>query len=223
MAGVAAIASVLVTVAAVLVAARGSAPRREAGARVDRAEQLLDFHAGVQWQLGGSLLRAVGLLLVLVVVLRLQGIVTARRPGLPRLLLWAGLLGTVTIALTTVTGFLALRDVVDAFVAGGPRTVARAQDLVNGAGWLRATRIIELAGHLFFAIWLAGIALAAMQAELLTGLLGYWGAAAALAQVALPIGDPLFIGWLASVGVLLVGYWPGGRPRGWEAEQERAS
>ena len=90
MAGLAAIASVLVTVAAVLLAARGTAPTTGgAGARVDRAEQLLDFHAGEQWQLGGSLLRTLGLLLVLVVVLRLQRIVAARRSesGLPRLLL----------------------------------------------------------------------------------------------------------------------------------------
>jgi hypothetical protein len=56
-----------------------------------------------------------------------------------------------------------------------------------------------------------------MRVGLLDRFLGYWGLGACGALALLSIGDAMFIGWLASVGLLALGYWPGGRPEAWRA------
>ena len=54
-----------------------------------------------------------------------------------------------------------------------------------------------------------------MRAALLDRFLAYWGFGACGALVLLPVGDAMFIGWLGSVGIMALGYWPGGRPAAW--------
>jgi hypothetical protein len=63
----------------------------------------------------------------------------------------------------------------------------------------------------------------AMRVGLLTRFLGYWGVGAGGALVLLPIGDAMFIGWLASIGILSLGYWPGGRPPAWQSTRPLAA
>jgi hypothetical protein len=38
-----------------------------------------------------------------------------------------------------------------------------------------------------------------------------------LSAIGISVGQDLFIAWLASFGLLAVGYWPGGRPPAWDA------
>lgn len=35
-----------------------------------------------------------------------------------------------------------------------------------------------------------------------------------------PFGEAMLAGWLASIGVLALGYWPGGRAPGWQPTGE---
>jgi hypothetical protein len=56
----------------------------------------------------------------------------------------------------------------------------------------------------------------AARVGLLTKTLGYWGVGAAVAAVLVPVaGQGLVMGWLASVALLLLGWWPGGRGPAW--------
>jgi hypothetical protein len=129
--------------------------------------------------------------------------------------LWAAVGGPLLVVAATIFGFLALRDVSDAFYASGPRTVARASDLVGSSSRLHVAGLFDIASRVVFAVWVGALSLYAMRLGLLTTFLGYWGVGAAGALIFLPIGDAMYIGWLASMGALAWGYWPGGRPEAW--------
>jgi hypothetical protein len=130
-------------------------------------------------------------------------------------MLWSAVGGATLVAAATVFGFVALKDVADQFVASGARTTARAQHLIDGSGMLHAAAVFDLLSRIAFAFWVAVASLEMMRVVLLDRFLGYWGFVAAVALVLLPIGDAMFIGWLGSIGILALGYWPGGRPAGW--------
>jgi hypothetical protein len=198
------------------------------GARVgetefDRAKQLTDFHAGAGDQAIAAGLRCIGLLLTIAVGVYLYSIVRTRNPSVSRGLLWVAVAGPVLVAAATVFGFFALRDVADAFVSSGPRTPDRARDLVNDSGTLMTAGTFDLLSRAAFGFWVAMASIQAMRVGLLTRFLGYWGAGAGGALVLLPIGDAMFIGWLASIGILALGYWPGGRPPAWRSTQPLAA
>jgi hypothetical protein len=217
--GVAAFLSVFTVWGTVLFANSGNAPGRP-GARVgeatfDRAKQLVDFHTGLSDQAIAAALRCVGLLLTIAVGVYLYSMVRTRNPAVSRSLLWVAVAGPVLVAAATVFGFFALRDVADAFVSSGPRTSDRARDLANDSGTLKTAGAFDLLSRVAFGFWVAMASIQAMRVGLLTRFLGYWGVGAGGALVLLPIGDAMFIGWLASIGILALGYWPGGRPPAW--------
>jgi hypothetical protein len=70
-----------------------------------------------------------------------------------------------------------------------------------------------------FAAWVGLLSVHARRAGLFTTFLGYWGVGAAFALVLIPVGDAMYIGWLASMGFLALGYWPGGRPPAWDGTE----
>jgi hypothetical protein len=185
----------------------------------DRAKQLKDFHTGINDQTIAMLLRCGGLLLTIGVGVYLYSMIRARNPGVRRILLWSAIAGPIVVAAATVFGFFALRDVADAFVSSGAQTSARARHLANNSGFLQAAGVFDLLSRIVFAVWLGLASVEAMRVGLLTRFLGYWGVGAAGALVLLPVGDAMFIGWLASIGILALGYWPGGRPPAWQSNQ----
>lgn len=192
------------------------------GARVgedefDRAKQLVDFHEELTDQVIAATFRCVGLLLTIVVGLYLYSVVRARNPSVSRLMQRTAVAGPLLVVAATIFGFFALRDVADAFVSSGPRTSDRARDLANDSGLLQVAGVFDILSRLVFAAWVAAASLEAMRVGLLTRFLGYWGIGAAGALVLLPLGDAMFIGWLASMGILALGYWPGGRPPAWQS------
>ena len=184
---------------------------------IDRAHQLLTFHAGQSDQALATGFRCVGLLLTAAVGAYLYSLVRARKPELSRRMLWAAVLGAVLVAGATVFGYFALRDVADTFVASGARTTARAKHLIDGSGMLHTAAVFDLLSRIVFAAWVGVASLELMRVELLDRFLGYWGFGACVALVLLPIGDAMFIGWLGSIGIMALGYWPGGRPAGWQS------
>jgi hypothetical protein len=198
------------------------------GARVDeaafdRAKQLVDFHTGLRDQAIAAGLRCVGLLLTIAVGAHLYSMVRARNPSVSRRLLWVAVASPVLVAASTIFGFFALRDVADAFVSSGPRTTDRARDLANDSGILKTAAVFDLLSRVAFGFWVGMTSIQAMRVGLLTRFLGYWGVGAGGALVLLPIGDAMFIGWLASIGILSLGYWPGGRPPAWRSTRPLAA
>src|SRR5204863_5653420 len=101
------------------------------------------------------------------------------------------------------------------FYASGAHTAARASQLIDGATALKVAGVLDLTTRIVFAAWIAIASYHLMKLALLTTFLGYFGLAAAVALVLLPIGDAMYIGWMASMGFLAWGYWPGGRPQAW--------
>jgi hypothetical protein len=182
----------------------------------NRALQLTEFHRGIGTQALATALRCAGLLLTALVAAYLYGIVRARRPQASRRwMLGSAIAGAGLVAAATVFGFVALGHVAAAFTAGGPRTVTRAQHLMDASTALRLAAVCDLVSRLVFALWIAIVSLEMMRTGLLDRFLAYWGLGAAGALVLLPIGDAMFVGWLGSVGIMALGYWPGGRPEAW--------
>jgi hypothetical protein len=184
-------------------------------APLNRAQQLLDFHAGLGDQALATAFRCVGLMLTAAVGVYLYSMVRARRPGVSRWMLWSAFAGAALIAGSTVFGYFALEHVAAVFVATGARTSARAHHLMNASAPLRAAAVFDLVSRVVFAFWVGLTSLEMMRVGLLDRFLGYWGFGACGALVLLPIGDAMFIGWLGSVGVMALGWWPGGRPAAW--------
>jgi hypothetical protein len=219
-AGVAALASVASWLAAIglVNAAGGRGPGASASlgsASLDRARELLDFHRGATDQVLATTFRCAGLLLTAGVGIYLYQLVRARRPGLSRWMLWSAVLGGTLVAGATVFGYFALDQVATTFVSSGAHTRGRAEHLIHTAATLHAAAVFDLASRAAFALWLGVASLEMMRVGLLDRFLCYWGFGACGALVLLPVGDALFIGWLGSIGILALGYWPGGRPEAW--------
>jgi hypothetical protein len=221
--GVAALLSVFTVWGTVIFAnasnrgAAGALGARVDETKFDRAKQLVEFHSSIDDQAIAAALRCVGLLLTIVVGLYLYSLVRARNPEVSRLVYWGAVAGPLLIVAATVFGFYALRDVAQTFVASGPRSADRARDLANDSRALNAAGAFDILSRLVFGLWLAMTSLQAMKVGLLTRFLGYWGVGAGGALVLLPVGDAMFIGWLASIGILALGWWPGGRPEAWQS------
>ena len=192
-----------------------------AGARADRLDsdrrdQLLDFHDSPAAQAIAAALRSVGVLLCIAVGLYLVWLVRRRGTDVGAGVRWTVIAGPVLIVGATLFGFFAFRDLANEFASSGAQTPARAGDLIEDDGALRAASVFDTVARIVFAVWVGMLSLYAMRAELLTVFLGYWGIGTAGALIILPVGDAMFIGWLASIGFLALGYWPGGRPAAWE-------
>ena len=66
-------------------------------APIDRARELLDFHAGVTDQALATTLRCVGLMLTAAVGIYVYSLVRTRRPDLSRWMLWSALIGATQV------------------------------------------------------------------------------------------------------------------------------
>ncbi|WP_205696490.1 hypothetical protein [Conexibacter sp. SYSU D00693] len=172
-----------------------------------------DESGGALW--GATALRVVSLLLLVVAAWQLVRLVAARVAVQPALR-WLCVVVPLLMAVGAVLSQLSLLDAADTFVSGGPRTDARADDLLNEGGLQRLSAVAGIIFAVAFAGWLAWLSLAATSAGLLTQTLGYWGVGAGVAMLLVPIaGQGLFLGWLGSVALLLLGWWPGGIGPAW--------
>jgi len=185
---------------------------------IDHAQRLTDLHGHELEHTLAVGLRVAGLVLVALVGLHLWTLVRTRDARVAtKPTLWLTIIGPGLVAASTVVGFVALSDVAQQFVAEGGGTTARARELIDDSTMLRAASSGDTISRLVLALWLGFIAVAAMKVGLLTRFLGYWGMAAAAAFVVLPIGDALLAGWMACLGALMLGWWPGGRPPAWSS------
>jgi len=228
-AGIAALLSVAAMVVAMLLAGAAvggsTATTGTGGDGADRAQRLTDFdqHAGELAISTG--LRCVAFLLMIAVGLHVYRLVRTRdETAVKPFVLALTVAGPVAVVVAAVVVYLASRDVADAFVAISPApTGDRADDLAKGlvddSNALTIATGIDIVSRVLVAVWFAFLAVGAMRVGLLSRFLGYWGVAGGVALVLLPVGDAMLAAWLASVGILALGFWPGGRPAAWDSTE----
>lgn len=219
-AGACAALSVLATIGAVPVAATDVVKR--VGSATDLTLLTSIGNSGTG-QLLAMVLRVLSAALLVPVAVFMWRAVAARSERHSPWFVGVGLLAFFVIGVATTVGFFEVRDTARAFVASGPQTVPRAEDVLDqarGHGLLRAANIAQVVGGILFGIWVSLTSVEAGRVGLLTRFLAFFGIGAGIASaIGIPVGSALFLGWLGSIAVLMVGYWPGGRPLAWETGQ----
>lgn len=165
--------------------------------------------------LASSALQALAFLALIGVFLYLGRAVLARRPGLPGMLIWLGVVGPLLLAIAGVLSDLARLDIADEFLASGARTEARAEDLIDDRSVAAAA--VGSAGTLAIALALVFFSINAMRVGLLSRFMGVVGAIIGALYVLPILAGPLVVQlfWLIALGVLFLGAWPGGRGPAW--------
>ncbi|HEX2071360.1 MAG TPA: DUF4386 family protein [Thermoleophilaceae bacterium] len=182
----------------------------------DDREFLLAIDESSGGYLVSSGLQALSFLALVGVFLYLGRAVMARRPELPRILLWLGLIGPLLLALAGVLSDLDRLDIADKFLASGAETVERAEDLLDDRSVLSTS--LGSAGTLAIAVAFVLFGINAMRVGLLTRFMGIIGAIVGALYVIPLLAGPLVVQliWLLALGVLFLGHWPGGRGPAWE-------
>lgn len=190
----------------------------EQQARPGLVQPLREFHANQGLQFQALAVKVLVFLAVLAFGLFLYDAIRRRDHTLPTSLAWLTLAAPLIVVGSSVIGFLAYAALADQFVGSGLQTEARASDLKTDSVALRFTVGLEFLARVVFGGWLAWIAHRATQVGLTTRFLGVLalGAGAAGAVGLISAWLALFAGWLGSVAILALGYWPGGRPPAWE-------
>jgi len=159
-------------------------------------------------------------LLLIVVFVYLFRAVVARRGGVPSWFVYLIYAAPVLFAIGSIGVALHARDVADTFTSSGvthgnPGN-ERAQDLLKPNGLLVAAQTAGTVGVAFLFVMLP---LRARRVGLLTPFMGVIGAIAGALIVFQLAGVSAIVQgfWLAALGVLLLGRWPGGRGPAWES------
>ncbi len=211
-AGGLAILSVLASFAALALLVGSTSPGTQATASMRSLTQA-DSDAGLLW--GAVSLRVLSLLTFVAVSAHLVSLIAVREQT-PRAMRILAVAAPLALAVAVVASQFALIDAAHDFVGGGPRTESRAKDLLQDGTAQRVTSVATILTAIAFSVWLGWTSLAAARVGLLTKFMGYFGVGGALASVLVPVaGQGLVIGWIGSVGILLLGWWPGGRGPAW--------
>jgi len=184
------------------------------------ADFLLSIHDESSSYLVSSIVSALAALLLLGVFLYLFRAVTARGAGVPQWFVYLVIGAPVAYAISRVAYAIQAVDVADEFAASGPIRGEtgndRATDLLNGSALVGGLQIAGTVGVAFLFVMLP---LRARRVGLLTPFMGVLGAIAG-ALVVIPlagVSSLILAFWLAALGVLLLGRWPGGRGPAWES------
>ncbi len=207
-----------------LLATLASAPISQAGApdfhgiKDDDWRFLMTVGLNEGGQIAGIIVNTAAYLLLIPAVLLLFSMIRQRNPQTFAWLPWAGIVGILLICIALPLGYLEVHGTAQTFV-DGPRTIKRAQELRDGLSTL-PTDIARILGSLVFGFWIGATSAEGQRVGLLTRFLGMFGFGAGLLTAAgftgIVIGLPLFVGWMGSIAILMLGYWPGGRPPAWD-------
>jgi uncharacterized protein DUF4386 len=166
----------------------------------------------------GAVLSGIGTLLLAVVLWYLFNATKARRPELQKTALILAIAGPILLAVAAILVQLNLIDRAGEFLASGPQSETRADDLVADRPAL--IQSLGLSGALALAFGTIMIAQNAMRVGLLTKFLGILGIVVGALYVLgmiFPLGtDVIRLFWLIAVGLVILGWWPGGRGPTWE-------
>jgi hypothetical protein len=164
--------------------------------------------------IGSSVVRAIAYLAFAYAITFIAVAARARRPELPRPIVYIALVGAVLFAVAGVLGGVGWVVAVGNYL-DGPKTVDAATDVTNDSLVLTASLLAQLA-QLAIAAGLLLISLNAMRTGLLTRFLGILGMiSGALAVLSQFVFAFLEAFWLISVGFLLLGIGRAGLPPAW--------
>ena len=201
------------SVADALVRAAQPGPAGEAESlRVTTFEYYQDHATSVMLS---SIMVAVGYVAMGWAISYLAAATRARRPQLPRIMLYLPIVGGVLQGISTIVSSLATRSAIGSFLDGS-RTVDEGLD-IGTDGLAVFAQVLGLPGALALALSLVLIALNAMRVGLLTRFMGVLGMITGALQI-LPIGGPLPVVqafWLIMLAVLFLDRWPNGQPPAW--------
>lgn len=170
--------------------------------------------------LGGAFANFLGFLGVAYAIAFLAFATRARRPEFSKPAAYAGLVGAVLFAVFSLFAQIAQQVAISDFL-DGPRTVQSALD-IGGTGMLVFAQVLYIPAVLALGMGLVFTGLNAMRAGLLTRFMGALGMMLGVFLVLplLPYGATLIqVFWLAALGFLFLGRWPGGVPPAWKTGQ----
>lgn len=188
------------------------APERESDFLAQLAANKPDFLVAV-------ILGAISVALLPPALLYLYRVTRYRRDGvLPAAAIFA-VAGPLVLAVVQVLLHLDRVDTAEEFLASGPRTDARAEDMLReGVGPYVG---FGYGANIALGFALVVLGLGAMRAGVLSRFMGVLGIILGALYV-LPLGPtPLIqVFWLASLALLFLNRWPGGRGPAWDAMAE---
>jgi hypothetical protein len=165
---------------------------------------------------GSSVVRGLAYLAFAWAITFLAVATRARKPDLPRLVVYITLVGAVLSAVSTMLGGVGTVFAVSNFL-DGPRTVDAASDVASDSLLLTANLISQLA-PLLIAAGLLLVSLNAMRVGLLTRFLGILGmVCGGMAVLSQFVFSFVATFWLVALGLLLLGVAPGGAPPTWSS------
>ncbi len=141
----------------------------------------------------------------------------ARTPKLPRIALYAAMVGPIVVAVGTIALQVATSVKASNFAGAADQSTAAAHDALTGGVLLGATLLRQL-GVLAVGLAFVLISLHAMRVGLLTKFLGILGIIAGVLFV-VPLGGQLPVVqcfFLLTIGFLVMRRWPGQIPRSWD-------
>ena len=180
---------------------------------------LLSVHDQSGAYLTSAVLTALAALLLLAVFYYLFRAVVARGGGVPKWFVYLVYAAPVLFAIGSVVYALQATDIADEFASGTPiRGQAgedRAKDLSDISPVLVAAQTAGTVGVAFLFVMLP---LRARRVGLLTPFMGILGAIAGALIVFQLAGVSAIVQgfWLAALGLIFLGRWPGGRGPAWE-------
>lgn len=193
-------------------------------ARSPRADEVIYISHHAFALIAGSVLSAIALLALSAVLFVLVKATRFRRPQSWPATLPLVLIGGVGFAAVSVGHQIAGAILTHQFAVGHDFSNHAVDYALTNAGVNVAMQYISLLAGLSLTVGMISASLGAMRAGLLTRWMGVVGIFAAL-LVFLPIGGetltivPAF--WLAAMGLLYLGRWPGEEPPAWAAGEAR--
>jgi hypothetical protein len=220
---------------------------QQPGVGEDDAERLTNFndHA-TQLILSQGILQCIAMLMFTVPLYVLFKCAQGRAEQVKAALVGFAFIGPVLFGVSGLILALGLNDVSDKFVEQAPaverqarepattpeattttpETPAEAEenaaedladDLIDDSGTVRTGALLRFPAVLGLVIGMIYIPLWAMRTGLLTRFWATLGMALGASLILIPFGIIGVVIWLAALGFMLLGWWPGPRPPAWEA------
>jgi MFS family permease len=177
------------------------------------AAQLRYFHRHAGELVASSVVRSVGLALLVLVSLHLYRATKARNPGLSSVVAVVGVFGPLASAIGSLAHDVYLAIASADFAGRQVQTIHAAKDL-SESPFALVTIGLGIAGTLALAFWFVIGSVTTMRVGLLTRFMGVLGVIIGPAFL-LGLAYPVVAFWLIAIGVLLLGRWPRGLPPAW--------
>lgn len=205
------IAALACAIGAIVISGRAARHEQSGGELVRQLRSLQTDYSTYHLALA---VRLAGLGLTVWVGLFLARAISDRARDAPRALRVLGVAAPAAAGVGLTAGLIGLHQVSVGFTGVGEHA---AESLVKHDTFMRVVAVWEIGAHIVFGVWVSLLCVWAMRVGLLPRFLAVWGMGAGVGGVLLPVGDALFLGWLGSVAILLLGLWPEGRPPAWDA------